>query len=118
MIDNLIRVCALLASHAPVRALLRGTIGRTAVSVGHVLKIHTDLAGARIGMNALVKVGAPGKERLIRAVVEDLSDEHISARVLATPDPIVELPERTEVLLGDPDQLADGVARVLARVNA
>lgn len=118
MIDNLIRVCALLASHAPVRALLRGTIGRTAVSVGHVLKIRTDLAGARIGMNALVKVGAPGQERLVRAVVEDLSDEHVSARVLATPDPIVELPDETEVLLGDPDQLADGVARVLARVNA
>lgn len=116
MIDNLIRVCVLLASHAPVRALLRGTISRVTVSVGHVLRISAvDIASARIGMNALIKLPptAAGKEPFVRAVVEDISDEHVSARVFAASDPSVELPDDTEAFLGDPEHITASVTRVL-----
>lgn len=114
MMNNLVRVCLLLASHAPVRALLRGKIGRTTVSVGHVIQIRAvDVAKARIGMNVLVNAPA-GRTAAARAVVEDVCDEYVTARVFATSAPNVDLPDGTEALLGEAEHLAAGAMQVLA----
>lgn len=114
MMNNLVRVCLLLASHAPVRALLRGTIRRTTVSVGHVIQIRAvDVAKARIGMNVLVNAPA-GRTAAARAVVEDVADDYVTARVFATSAPNVDLPDGTEALLGEAEHLAAGAIQVLA----
>lgn len=114
MMDNLVRVCALLASHAPVRALLRGKIGPITVSIGHLVKIKAvDVVKTRVGMNVLLAAPA-GRKGSARAVVEDISDEHVTARVFATSEPSVDLPDDTDALLGEAEHIAEAAAKVLA----
>jgi hypothetical protein len=110
MMDNLVRICALLASHAPVRALLRGTIARTTIQLGQTVRIKAlDLAEARIGMGVLV-----GKTALARGVVEDIGEGFVTARIVATSRPSLELADDTDAFLAEPEQLATTAAKVLA----
>lgn len=114
MMSNLVRVCVLLASHAPVRALLRGRIGPATVSIGHVVRIESlDVTKVRVGMSVLV-----GKTAAVRAVVKDVAETHAVAQIVATSVPSVVLPADTEVLLGDPAPIEAAAAQVLAAAAA
>lgn len=114
MMNNLVRVCVLLASHAPVRQLLRGRIGRCTVSVGHLVRVEAlDVTRVRVGMSVLA-----GKAGAARAVVEDVADGFATARVIATATPSVVFAEDTDVLLGEPDHIEATAGKVLAAAAA
>lgn len=114
MMDNLVRVCALLASHAPVRQLLRGTIQKTTVTVGNVVRIQAiDVLKTRVGMKVLV-----GKTGLAHAVVEDVSGGFATARITKTARPSVELADDTEAILAEAEQFAATAAKVVQNASA
>ncbi|WP_437755034.1 hypothetical protein [Sorangium sp. So ce1389] len=116
MMHNLVRVCLLLASHAPVRQLLRGKVRPGPISIGHVLRVsEIDAAKVRIGMHVLLEGGG---EHLGRAIVEDIAEGEAVARVVATRAPSVTVLSTTTALVADAEHLpavAAQVSQALAR---
>ncbi|MCP4689563.1 MAG: hypothetical protein GY859_16035, partial [Desulfobacterales bacterium] len=78
---DLVRVCILLASHAPVKRIIAGHIAEetAAVSEGSRVALEADVAQLTIGMSVAVYNGA---KLAARAVVEDLTSDRAVARVL------------------------------------
>jgi len=88
MINDLSRVCILLASHAPVKQIIAGHVNEaTPVQLGTRVQLTVDPAKVRVGMQVLVY-----KENTVvtRAVVEDLSAGVAAARVVHTTVPTLE----------------------------
>lgn len=113
LLDTLVRVCVLCASHAPARALLRGTVPKTTLSVGHIFQIKAiDVAKARAGMTVLVSSAGEIKAR---AVVEDIATDTVTARILMTPTTTVPLPDDAEALLGDPDDIRIAARKLVGK---
>ena len=82
-INELVRICLLMAAQAPVDRLIPVRLVAPApVRVGGVFHVFTDVGAVRIGMTALVR-DASGNV-LAHAVVEDLSDGVAQARVSRT----------------------------------
>ncbi len=80
LINDLVRVCLLLASHAPVDRLVAGHVAEdTHLRPGGTVPLVVDLARVRIGMQ--VVLFAQG-QAVARALVEDLGDGRATARVL------------------------------------
>jgi hypothetical protein len=83
LINDLVRVALLLASHAPVDQLITGTLLEDAKPVaGGVLRIKVDPLRIRRGMDVVLESAGAG---LVRAVVEDIASGFVSARVVAAP---------------------------------
>lgn len=84
LINDLIRVAMLLASHAPVNQLITGqTIEPITPIKGNLIKIKVDPAHVHVGMDVIYK--NPAGTNTIRATVEDISSSHIAARVIEAP---------------------------------
>ncbi|HEX5745272.1 MAG TPA: hypothetical protein VFZ09_03450 [Archangium sp.] len=99
LMNDLVRVCLLLASHAPVNELLSGHVSKPSVArVGGTLELAVDPARVRIGMHVLIRSG----EQTVQAVVEDLSSSVVKARVLSATAPSVNLPVKTSAYFSDP----------------
>jgi hypothetical protein len=83
-INDLVRVCLLLASHAPVKRILSARIKRPVPAVvGTRLDIEIDPQLTRVGMQVLVQ--APGSATLLaQAVVEDLTGGTATARIVTS----------------------------------
>lgn len=82
LVDELVRVCLLLASHAPVDQLISGAlIEPVQPTLGALLKLRADVTRVRVGMGVVIDAGAG---RLVRAIVDDVGGEHALARVTAT----------------------------------
>ncbi len=81
MIHDLVRVCILLASHAPVKRIIAGHMAEetASVSVGSRVTLEADVSQLTIDMPVAV---FKGEKLAARAVVEDLTAAHASARVL------------------------------------
>lgn len=80
-INDLVRICVLLAAHAPVKRILSARIRRPVPAVvGALLEVELDPRVVRIGMQVLVHASAT-QEILARAVVEDLGQDMASARI-------------------------------------
>jgi len=91
-INDLVRVCLLLASHAPVKRIISARIKRPMPAVIDTrIEIELDPRLTRIGMQVLVH--APVTQALVaRAVIEDLASGVASARIThATAGPTVML---------------------------
>ncbi|MCB8745460.1 hypothetical protein LHU53_00900 [Rhodoferax sp. U2-2l] len=84
-INDLVRVCLLLAAHAPVKRILSARIQRPVPAVVNTrLDIAIDPATTRIGMQVLVH--APATHTLVaRAVIEDLGAGTATARIVEAP---------------------------------
>lgn len=80
-INDLVRVCLLLAAHAPVRRIVSARIRRPVPAVVNTrLDIEIDPKTTRIGMQVLVH--APATQTVLaRAVIEDLSSGTATARI-------------------------------------
>ena len=79
LMSDLVRICLLLASHAPVGRILAGHVEEhTPIEYGRLLPIRLDPLHARVGMVALVLQNGRVKAR---AVVEDLGDGKVHARI-------------------------------------
>jgi hypothetical protein len=85
-INDLVRVCLLLASHAPVRRIISARIRRPVPAVVNTrLDIEIDPRLTRIGMQVLVH--SPVTQTLLaRAVIEDLSSGVATARITHAPE--------------------------------
>ncbi len=90
LVNDIVRMCLLLASHAPVGQIIAGRMPRPVTArPGVRIPLHAlDPQRLRIGMHALVY-----RNDLVvaRAVVEDIGRSEISARVLHTAEASVEL---------------------------
>jgi hypothetical protein len=83
LINDLVRVTLLLASHAPVDQLITGTlIEESKPALGGLLRIKVDPLRIRRGMEVVLDASGGGA---VRGVVEDISVGFVSARVVATP---------------------------------
>ncbi|HEX5745271.1 MAG TPA: hypothetical protein VFZ09_03445 [Archangium sp.] len=112
LMNDLVRICLLLASHAPVDELLSGHVSKPSVArVGGTLELAVDPARVRIGMHVLIRSG----EQTVQAVVEDLSSSVVKARVLSASSTTVHLPEKTSARFADP---ARGTGALLPYMGA
>ncbi len=84
LINDLVRIALLLASHAPVDQLIVGHPVENEVTPrpGGLLNLKVDPLRIRRGMDVIYKVS---ETQTLRAVVEDISANHVSARILEAP---------------------------------
>lgn len=79
LMNDLVRVCILLASHAPVSSIIGGHVpAPTTGSVGDVIDLNLDRGRARIGMQVAVY---SGNRMAAQGVVEDLSAQAVRVKV-------------------------------------
>ena len=100
LISDLVRICILLASHAPVNKIIAGRIPEpVTVRVGSRIDITADLARVRIGQNVMVQAGG---RTVARATIDDITDGRVSASVLTTVSETLTLERDTKVQIGEP----------------
>jgi hypothetical protein len=108
MMSDVVRVCILLASHAPVNAVVAASVPReTEVRIGGTVEVAADAAQARVGMHVLLYDVA---RRPVHAVVEDLTDRVAVARVVHAAAPSVTIAKDTRVQMGEEARLATHAA--------
>ncbi|NTX67268.1 hypothetical protein HUA74_42125 [Myxococcus sp. CA051A] len=99
LVNDLVRVCMLVASHAPVNELLSGHVTKpTEARVGGFIELAVDPERVRVGMQVQIRSGT----QTVQAVVEDIASSVVRARVLSTSTPTVTLPERASARFADP----------------
>jgi len=99
-INNLVRVCLLMASHAPVdRVIPTRLMAPAPARLGARLDLAVDVRLARIGQIALVRGAANAV--IARAVVEDLSDGVARARITQSYQPTVTIAAGARVELSE-----------------
>lgn len=82
-VNDLIRVCLLMAAHAPVdRVIPARLVAPTPARIGVNLDLAVDIRLARVGMTALIR-GADSQP-IAHAVIEDLGDGVARARITRT----------------------------------
>ena len=82
-INELVRICLLMAAHAPVdRIIPARLVNPTPARIGGRLSLFTDIAVARIGMTALIR--NHNAELIAQAVVEDITDGVAHTRIVRT----------------------------------
>jgi hypothetical protein len=120
-INDMVRVCMLLAAHAPVKRIISARIRRPVPAVVNTrLDIEIDPKVTRIGMQVLVH--APATQTLLaRAVVEDLADGVATARIThapAGPSVTLDASLRVQVQAGPPLTTANVQRAEAAKVQA
>jgi hypothetical protein len=89
VLNDLVRICLLLASHSPVNQIIAGDLRQPAVAKpGITLPVAVDVAKVRLGMGVVFYKGALA---VAHAVVEDLLPEGVSARIVKTATTTVDL---------------------------
>jgi hypothetical protein len=99
-ISGLVRVCLLMASHAPVdRVIATRLVTPAPARLGARLDLAVDVRLARIGQVALVRGAANAV--IARAVVEDLADGIARARITESYQPTVTIAAGVRVELSE-----------------
>jgi hypothetical protein len=99
-INDLVRVCLLLASHSPVDRLVSAEIMEAFRPVpGSLIRLRLDPSLVRVGMEALTNAS---QGAFVRAVVQDIGTDHVVARVLPGSDPNLLIREKTRLRLVNP----------------
>ena len=113
LIDDVVRICILLASHAPVNQIVSGHVPKpTTVTKGGLVELAVDSSKVRVGMHVLMYTGS---DVVARGVVDDLSSAHVTAHVVHTATASVLLAENSRVDFGDPDSFDRAAIKVLKR---
>lgn len=98
MTGDLIRVCLLLASHAPVGQILAAAAPKqTTARVGETVELAVDLSRVRVGMPVLVY---DRESRPVHAVVEDLAGGVAVSRIVQAAAGAVTIPQGARAQLG------------------
>ncbi|HEX5126940.1 MAG TPA: hypothetical protein VFW00_09375, partial [Rhodocyclaceae bacterium] len=101
LINDVVRMCLLLASHAPVDRIIAGRMKQpvTGVQTGVRLPLTViDPTRLRVGMQALMYRGG---SVVARALVEDIGNAEVSARVIQTSAAKVDLGDDVRVQYSD-----------------
>src|SRR5438309_1255811 len=100
-INDLIRLCLLLASHAPVADIIAGSVIRpTPIMVDTRVDLAADLSRVSIGMHVLMYAA---NQVVARGVVENLSSGTATARILTTTSANFTLAANSKVHFAAPD---------------
>jgi len=100
MISDLIRICILLASHAPVNKLISGLVPEpVTVKVGSNIDIVADLARVRIGMNVAM---VSGRRTVARGRVADIVGGRVKAQIVSTVTASVFVEKNARVQIAEP----------------
>lgn len=106
LVNDVVRMCLLLASHAPVDRIISGRLARpvTGVSPGIRVPLRVlDAAPVRVGMQAVLY---RGDAVVARAVVEDLGALEVSAHVIHTATARLDLGDDVRVHFDDAAMLS------------
>lgn len=101
LVNDVVRMCLLLASHAPVDRIIIGRLARPMPAVVPGTRIPllvADLSRLRVGMQA---VAYRGEQVIARALVEDIGRGEVSAQVIHTVSARVELGDDVRVHFDD-----------------
>jgi len=100
LVNDVVRMCLLLASHTPVDRIIAGRLPRpvTARPGSRISLVALDPAKLRLGMHAVVYKAS---QIVARALVEDVGGGEVSARVLQTSAASVDLDETMKVQFAD-----------------
>ncbi|MGA2412402.1 MAG: hypothetical protein ABSG46_18710, partial [Candidatus Binataceae bacterium] len=99
--NDLVRVCILLASHAPVTDIIAGSVIQpTSITAGAHVAVSADLARVHAGMHVLIY---QANHPVARGVVEDLADGIAKARVLAVTSTHLTLAANTKAHFATPE---------------
>jgi hypothetical protein len=115
LMNDVVRMCLLLASHAPVGRIIAGRLPRP-VTVRPGVRIPLtafDPSKLRVGMEALVYRQSTV---VARAVIEDIGASEIAARVVHTAQPQVDLDVNVRVQFGAATTLSRAAASKAAFV--
>ncbi len=109
LMNDVVRMCLLLASHAPINRILSGRLPQPATAVpGLRLPIRvTDPLQLRVGMQALIY---QADRVVVRATVEDIGGDTAAARVLQVEGRQLQLAAESRVHFVDAASLAAGPA--------
>jgi hypothetical protein len=101
LVNDVVRMCLLLASHAPVGRIIAGRLPRpvTARPGIRIPLVALDASRLRLGMHAVVY---RADQIVARAVVEDVGGAEVGARVVHTVAASVELDETVRVQFSPP----------------
>jgi hypothetical protein len=97
LMNDVVRIAVLLASHAPVNEIVAGDVQQTAtVSEGEQVELAADLEKVRVGMHVLM-YAKPEKDDdppkvIARAVVQDIGAGKVAAVIVQTSQPTVSIP--------------------------
>lgn len=97
LVNDVVRMCLLLASHAPVDRIVQGRMARPTPGVAPGVRIPLavlDAAPLRVGMAALLY---RADQLVARATVEDLGQGEVTARVVHTVQARVDLGDDVRV---------------------
>ncbi|MBZ0314897.1 MAG: hypothetical protein K8L91_00660, partial [Anaerolineae bacterium] len=95
IMNDLIRVCILLASHAPVNQIIAGHVPKpVVVRPGHLVNLGGDILKLNVGMHVLMY---QGNTVAARGIVEDLGKQGIATRVTQTITESVQLEQNAQV---------------------
>ena len=97
LVNDVVRMALLLASHAPIDRIVSGRLARPVAGVGVGIRLPLAVADAgqlRVGMQALLY---RNDALVARAVVEDLGHGEVSARVVHLPTDRVDLGDDVRV---------------------
>lgn len=103
-VDDLIRVCLLLASHAPVNRIVSARVASTVtVRPGGRLDLVVDASRVRVGMEVAVfhAVAGGAGQTVLRAVVEDLVAGQAVTRVIQTTGSVVRVEAGTRAQVSE-----------------
>jgi hypothetical protein len=105
LVNDIVRMCLLLASHAPVGRIIAGRLPRavTARPGVRIPLVALDVQRLRVGMHALVY---RAESVVARAVVEDIGGGEVAARVLHTEQTSVELDTTMRVQFADASSIS------------
>lgn len=126
LINDLVRICILLASHAPVKQIIAGHVPRptTVKKGGRVELAAVDLSKVRVGMQVLMH---SGDDVVTTGIVDDLTDGKAAARVVdifnknepaagggagQAAEKSVRLDENTRVEFAEPDAFDRGAIAI------
>lgn len=113
LMNDVVRVALLLASHAPVNQIVTGDVPQaTTVREGGSVELTVDPAKVRVGMQVLLYAEPVEATPTVvaRAVVEDLGGGRASARVIQAAAPTVSLEATAKAQIVEPDHPTLAVA--------
>ena len=98
--NDLVRVCVLLASHAPIDSIVAAQVAKQAVgTIGDIFTIAIAKGEPKIGMHAAVYTGS---SKQVEGVVEEIVNEEAVVRVTRTEQSTFEVNAGAVVTLFQP----------------
>jgi hypothetical protein len=103
MMNDLVRICILLSSHAPVNKLIAGHVAEpSTLQAGSKVNIIADLTRIRIGMNMAM---VADRKTVAQGTVIDIAGDHVVAQVASTLSKTIMVEKNTKVQLGEPGSM-------------